>query len=507
MVFRVTSQAQQQSILNNVFRLSEDLFNVQNAIASGKGIARPSDDPSGTREMLFLRTSIRQTEQFIRNIENIKNFARNSESALNDIAGALTRGKELAVSQISGTATGETRKFTAFEIDNLILQVLQAGNKKVGNRFVFGGSKVTAAPFQKDSQGRVVYLGNTEAIRMEIGRNVNLQINLPGSETLATDLNPAISGNTLLSDLNRGQGIPAGTFTITDREGNSGTVNVTSGMTIGSLISAIGSAGTNITASINSAQNGIRLADSSTIVTQALTVAETGGGSTAAKLGILGQRNGDMEGLDLDPRLNSSTQLSQLNGGKGLSLTSINIVNGSASGAVSLTVASTVGDVLSLINTSGFNVTAEINSQGNALRIVSNDSSTVVVVREVGTGTSAESLGLGGGRNILSTLIHLKEAMQKNDIPALVALLGSLDSGLESLGGARAKFGSISRRLDNNDFSLDNEMVERTKRLTDVEGIDLAQKASELAALELAFQATLNATARIIRPSLLDFLI
>ena len=36
--------------------------------------------------------------------------------------------------------------------------------------------------------------------------------------------------------------------------------------------------------------------------------------------------------------------------------------------------------------------------------------------------------------------------------------------------------------------------------------VDFVQKASELAALELAFQATLNTTARILQPSILNFL-
>ncbi|MFQ5672647.1 MAG: flagellar hook-associated protein FlgL [Nitrospinales bacterium] len=505
MVFRVTNQAQQQATLNNVFRLSEDIFNTTNALASGKRIARPSDDPSGTRETLSLRTSLRKTEQFIRNINGIKNFTGRADLALGSVSNALTRAKELAVNQLGGLATAETRGFAASEIESLISEVLQAGNTRVGNRFAFGGSKAVVEPFQRSASG-AVYLGNTENISVEIARSLNLKINIPGSDVLATDLNPGIDTSTLLSDLNRGAGVTAGAFTLADQAGNTGTVNITASMTVGNAIAAINAAGTNITASVNSAQNGIKLTDSSALIVQALTVSEVSGGSTAADLGILGQRNGSLEGLDLDPRLNGSTRISQLNGGQGLTLSSINIVNGSASGAISLASANTVGDVLGLINNAGLNVTAGISSQGNVLRVVSNNSATTAIVREVGTGTTAEALGLGGGRNILTSLIQLKEALGKNDSTALAAVLENLDTGLRSLGAARASFGAVARRVEDSNAALDRETVNQTEQLSNIEDIDFAQKASELASLQVAFQATLNSTARILQPSILDFL-
>ena len=305
---------------------------------------------------------------------------------------------------------------------------------------------------------------------------------------------------------NRGAGIPTGSFNIADRAGNNAVINVNSGDTVGNVISAINAAGLNVTASINNAQNGIKLTDSSAILVQPLTVTEIGGGTAALKLGIFGIRNGNLEGLDLDPRLNAATLISQLNGGAGLSLESIGIVNSSASGAVSLTSANTVGDVVNLINNSGLNVTAGINTQGNVLRVVSNDSSTVAVVGEAGGGKTAESLGLGGGRNIITNFVLLRSALEKSDVPALRALLANLDAGLESLGGARARFGAIGKRLEESDFSLDKALVDQNEQLSNIEDIDFAQKASELVSLEQAFQATLNASARILRPSILDFL-
>ena len=82
MVMRVTSQTQQGSAMNNIFRITENMFNAQKQITSGKKIHKPSDDPSGMRDTLALRTNIKEVTQYNRNITNNKLFLSSGESAL-----------------------------------------------------------------------------------------------------------------------------------------------------------------------------------------------------------------------------------------------------------------------------------------------------------------------------------------------------------------------------------------------------------------------------------------
>ena len=232
-------------------------------------------------------------------------------------------------------------------------------------------------------------------------------------------------------------------------------------------------------------------------------------GSSVGSIGILGSRNGNFTGLDLNPQLSANTKLYQLNGGNGITLSDIKIINGSASGTVSfssLSSNSTMGDLINIINNSEFNVKAAIGSGGNDLKVVSTDSTTVAVVQDIGTGTTAELLGMGGGRNIITTLVKLKTALELDDNAGLAALLVNIDSGRETMLAARAQMGAIEKRLQSNDDIHDQDVVDQNMRLSDVEDIDFSEKASQLAALELAFQATLNTTARILQPSILNFL-
>jgi len=507
MVMRVTSQTQQRNALNNIFRITEAMFNAQKEITSGKKIHKPSDDPSGMRDTLALRTNIKQIKQFDRNINSNQLFLSRGESALDSIGVSLSRAKELSMVELGGLSTSETRGYAKTELDNIISKVLQDANTKVKDMYIFSGTDVNTTPFELSASGAVyIYNGNSDNLMIQIEEDINVKVNIPGSEVLGTDLDPDLNTSTNVSDLNGGTGITAGSFSITDRAGTGGTVTITSSMTLANVITAIGNVSSNLTASINSSGNGITIRDTSSVITNSLTVSEVDGGTTALSLGIVGTKDGNIEGADLNAALSTSTLISELNGGDGLTLGDINIINGASSGAVSLSSATTIAEVISLINNAGYNVTASIDSAGNSLQVISNSSSTIAVVNNVGTDTTAEELGIGGGRNVINTLMKLRQAMKYDDTYAILGSLANLDSGLESINESRAIYGAVTRRMNSTKETHQQSIVNQKDQISNIEGADLVEAASEFAAMETALQASLSSTARIIQPSLLDFL-
>ena len=506
MVMRVTSQTQQRNALNNIFRITEAMFNAQKEITSGKKIHKPSDDPSGMRDTLALRTNIKQIKQFDRNINSNQLFLSRGESALDSIGVSLSRAKELSMVELGGLSTSETRGYAKIELDNIISKVLQDANIKVKNMYIFSGTDVNTTPFELSAPG-AVYKGNSDNLMVQIEEDINVKVNIPGSEVLGTDLNPDLNTSTNVSDLNGGTGITAGSFSITDRAGTSGTVTITSSMTLANVITAIGNVSSNLTASINSSGNGITIRDTSSVITNSLTVSEVNGGRTASSLGIVGTKDGNIEGMDLNAALSTNTKISELNGGDGLTLGDIKIINGAASGVVSLSSATTIGGVIDLINAAASGtVTASIDSAGTSLQVVSNNSSTIAVVNNVGTDTTAEELGIGGGRNVINTLFKLKQAMEYDDTFAILGSLANLDSGLETINESRAIYGAVARRIMSTEATHQQNIVNQKDQISNIEGADLVEAASEFAAMEAALQASLSSTARIIQPSLLDFL-
>jgi len=459
------------------------------------------------RDTLALRTNIKQIKQFDRNINSNQLFLSRGESTLDSIGVSLTRAKELSMVELGGLSTSETRGYAKTELDNIIAKVLQDANTKVKDMYIFSGTDVNTTPFELSASGAVyIYNGNSDNLMIQIEEDINVKVNIPGSEVLGTDLDPNLNTSTNVSELNGGSGIASGAISITDRAGISGTVTITSSMTLANVITAIDNVSSNLTASINSSGNGITITDTSSIIKNSLTVSEVDGGTTALSLGIVGTKDGNIEGMDLNAALSTNTLISELNGGEGLTLGDINIINGAASGVVSLSSATTIAKVISLINNSGNNVTASIDSAGSSLQVISNSSSTIAVVSNVGTDTTAEELGIGGGRNVINTLFKLKQAMEYDDTFAILGSLANLDSGLETINGSRAIYGAVARRIMSTEATHQQNIVNQKDQISNIEGADLVEAASEFAAMEAALQASLSSTARIIQPSLLDFL-
>jgi flagellar hook-associated protein 2 len=183
---------------------------------------------------------------------------------------------------------------------------------------------------------------------------------------------------TLLSSLRGGQGLSLGTVSFTDRAGDPPvSIDFSNANTVQDVIDDINQqTGGKLQASLKSSGNGIQITDT-TGGTGNLVIADTGGGQTAAQLGIAGTFNAatpSVQGANMHRQwVTASTPLSALNGGKGIAKGSINIVNSKgASVQVNLSggAIDTVADVISQINNAGLaGVTASINSTGNGIQI------------------------------------------------------------------------------------------------------------------------------------------
>src|SRR5690606_11787867 len=124
---------------------------LQNQAATQKRINKPSDDPLASARVLAARTEERGNTQFIKNINNARSFLEFSDQSLSELGDILVRATELAISQ-SNDASGneETRLVTASEIDQIYNQSVQIGNRKLGERYIFGGFKTQTRPFTPD---------------------------------------------------------------------------------------------------------------------------------------------------------------------------------------------------------------------------------------------------------------------------------------------------------------------------------------------------------------------
>jgi flagellar hook-associated protein 2 len=208
----------------------------------------------------------------------------------------------------------------------------------------------------------------------------------------------------LLHNLRGGQGIDViGQLSLTDRAGNSATVDLSGTESLDEVLLAINAAettgGTKLTliARINSVGTGIEIVDTSGATASNLVVADVGGSTLAAQLGIAvdaAQDSVNSGSLDLR-RLNGASSLEKYApGGNGVSVGKIRITDSAGnSDLIDITSAvKNIGDVLQRINlSSAVQVTAELNEIGDGFVLIDDAGGTgTLKVEDVDSDTAAD---------------------------------------------------------------------------------------------------------------------
>ncbi len=235
---------------------------------------------------------------------------------------------------------------------------------------------------------------------------------------------------------------------------------------------------------------------------------EETGGTTARDLGFGGNYTYDMIGDDLDPNLTATANVSDLFNALNIPEGEITIWHGDLTRTLdfSATGITTVQDMLDLINNSGLDITASINPDLNGIQIVNNDPNKSLTIEETAKGRAARDMGIYGSSDMMGTLLVLINALEKNDQEGTGMLLGNLDNSIQHLLNQRSTVATTALRLERTEFRLTDLALNFTALLSEVEDADITKMITNLATFENSFQASLLAGARIIQPSLLNFL-
>ena len=184
---RVSTRLLSQGAQGRLQKLSEDLNNINEKIASGKMINRPSDNPIAVVDSMTLKTSLSQIEQYQRNIQNGTSWLNLRESALTGMNDLVTRAREICVQMANDTQSADTRASAAVEIGQLLDQAIALGNTESGGNYIFAGYKTKTTPFSKTVVGGIEtaqYNGDTNDFQLQIGKGETLVVGRNGQNAL-----------------------------------------------------------------------------------------------------------------------------------------------------------------------------------------------------------------------------------------------------------------------------------------------------------------------------------
>ncbi len=110
------------------------------------------------------------------------------------------------------------------------------------------------------------------------------------------------------------------------------------------------------------------------------------------------------------------------------------------------------------------------------------------------------------GDNLFDALDLAADALVAGDMDALGDAMDKLSVAMERMTGALAEVGGVTKRVDLALQAAKDSKLSMRGTLSEIEDVDIAEAAMELGLKEVAYQTALSAAARVIQPSLVDFL-
>ena len=275
-------------------------------------------------------------------------------------------GADFSITPGDGSAAISVNLATATSVGDVLDAINTAGAGKVTANISPDGSGIQLTDISGGAGAMTVTALNGSQAAHDLG------IDSTGTGTLVGRDVMAGLGTVLLSSLNGGSGLAAGTIAIKDRA-DSASINVDlSGATsVQDIIDKINNSGAKVQASISSGGDGINITDTSG-GTGLLQIDDVTG-TTAQSLGLAGSFDTSttvVNGANLHRQyVSNNTLLKDYNGGQGVATGSIKITN-SLGVANTITIGTsqvTLGDVISQINVRDMGVTASINTDGNGI--------------------------------------------------------------------------------------------------------------------------------------------
>jgi flagellar hook-associated protein 3 FlgL len=173
---------------NQIYHSTESLDKLnqlQEKVSSGKEFRWASENPSGAIAALTIRSTLEKHEAYIDTGNTMDGWLTATDSALASIELMLGRAINLTLDGTSDTIGTNERVALGKEIDIILRQVVDAGNTKHQDEFIFAGFQTNTQPFTLvvGPPDSVTYNGNAttvEDIERNIGPEQAIVINVDG---------------------------------------------------------------------------------------------------------------------------------------------------------------------------------------------------------------------------------------------------------------------------------------------------------------------------------------
>lgn len=158
MAMRITNNRITRNYLFNANKNLKYYSDSSNRLTTGRAFTRVSENVSGGKKAMRLRTQLYQNAQFQKNVEQANEKLTIAEQSMREMSDVITSIKEQA-QRGGGVVDADSMDILAATVDELKATVLQYANCTYVDEYVFGGTNAKTAPFTKNADGEIMYNG------------------------------------------------------------------------------------------------------------------------------------------------------------------------------------------------------------------------------------------------------------------------------------------------------------------------------------------------------------
>lgn len=183
---RITQQMLASNMTTQLQKNLSRYEKMNEQVASGKKINRPSDDPIGTQKSLQYSSKITENEQFEKNTDYALSWMETTDQAMSSLSDALRRVKELGLQGANGSNSEDDKVAIAQEIDQLREGLKDIANTTFNGKYIFNGQK-TDQPIEVDGSSNVIY--DNQPMTQRISAGSTLEMNVNAGEVFDAEVN------------------------------------------------------------------------------------------------------------------------------------------------------------------------------------------------------------------------------------------------------------------------------------------------------------------------------
>jgi len=216
---RITTKMTADNSLFNINEGRAKLDRLNERIASGLNVNRPSDDPVATRKILDVENQIKNSNQYISNIKTGQTWLKMAGTSLEGLLDTVMQIKSTAGQAVSGISDPVKKADMLGQLKLFRDQLMDFTNTQVGNQYVFSGFKSTTPPFSPTTLSGIVTTAGSPTITnintadFYVGMPISGP-DIPANSVITAIPTPGAGGSITLSNAATNSNV-AGTVTYT----------------------------------------------------------------------------------------------------------------------------------------------------------------------------------------------------------------------------------------------------------------------------------------------------